>query len=42
VRWNDPELSVPWPVQDPVLSPKDANAPLLREVRERLIPYAPA
>jgi dTDP-4-dehydrorhamnose 3,5-epimerase len=40
VRWNDPELGVPWPAQDPVLSPKDANAPLLREVRERLIPYA--
>ena len=42
VRWNDPELGVPWPLDDPVLSPKDANAPLLREVRERLIPYVPA
>jgi dTDP-4-dehydrorhamnose 3,5-epimerase len=41
VRWDDPELAVPWPIQEPVLSAKDARAPLLREVRERLIPYAP-
>lgn len=39
VRWNDPELAIDWPVSDPVLSEKDRNAPLLREVRERLIPY---
>ena len=41
VRWNDPELAVPWPIAEPVLSEKDARAPLLREVRGRLIPYAP-
>jgi len=41
VRWNDPELALPWPVDEPVLSPKDAEAPLLGEVRERLIPYTP-
>ena len=39
VRWNDPELAVPWPIADPVLSEKDALAPLLRDVRDRLIPY---
>jgi dTDP-4-dehydrorhamnose 3,5-epimerase len=39
VRWNDPELAIPWPVSDPVLSEKDGSAPLLSEVRERLIPY---
>jgi dTDP-4-dehydrorhamnose 3,5-epimerase len=42
VRWDDPELAVPWPIRDPVLSPKDAAAPLLREVRDRLLPYTPA
>lgn len=29
VRWNDPALAIDWPVDDPVLSEKDANAPLL-------------
>jgi dTDP-4-dehydrorhamnose 3,5-epimerase len=39
VRWNDPELAVDWPVSDPILSEKDRNAPLLRDVRDRLIRY---
>jgi dTDP-4-dehydrorhamnose 3,5-epimerase len=39
VRWNDPELALPWPISDPVLSEKDARAPHLREVRDRLIPF---
>jgi dTDP-4-dehydrorhamnose 3,5-epimerase len=39
VRWNDPELAVPWPISDPLLSEKDARAPFLRELRDRLIPY---
>ncbi len=30
-RWNDPEVRVQWPIADPVLSPKDANAPLLKD-----------
>jgi dTDP-4-dehydrorhamnose 3,5-epimerase len=41
VLWNDPELAIPWPVTDPVLSDKDRNAPLLREVRDKLLPYEP-
>jgi dTDP-4-dehydrorhamnose 3,5-epimerase len=40
VRWNDPELAIPWPIADPILSEKDRNAPLLRDVRERLLPFA--
>lgn len=31
IRWNDPELAVAWGVESPVLSQKDANAPLLKE-----------
>jgi dTDP-4-dehydrorhamnose 3,5-epimerase len=36
VRWNDPDLAIPWPVASPVLSDKDAKAPLLRELTDRL------
>jgi dTDP-4-dehydrorhamnose 3,5-epimerase len=31
IRWNDPEIGIEWPIRDPVLSPKDANAPSLRQ-----------
>ncbi|MFA5487979.1 MAG: dTDP-4-dehydrorhamnose 3,5-epimerase [Candidimonas sp.] len=27
VRWNDPDLAIRWPVDAPVLSPRDAQAP---------------
>ena len=39
VRWDDPELAIPWPIERPLLSDKDRNAPLLREVQERLLPF---
>lgn len=39
VRWNDPELGIAWPCEEPILSPKDANAPFLAEVRDRLARY---
>ena len=29
--WNDPEIGVVWPLDDPVLSDKDASLPLLRD-----------
>jgi dTDP-4-dehydrorhamnose 3,5-epimerase len=32
LRWNDPDLAIHWPVRDPLVSPKDAAAPLLRDV----------
>jgi dTDP-4-dehydrorhamnose 3,5-epimerase len=31
VRWNDPALGISWPTTTPVLSPKDAQAPLLAQ-----------
>jgi dTDP-4-dehydrorhamnose 3,5-epimerase len=31
VRWDDPELSIAWPIRSPLLSGSDASAPLLRE-----------
>ena len=31
IRWNDPELQLPWEIKDPVLSPSDEKAPLLKD-----------
>jgi dTDP-4-dehydrorhamnose 3,5-epimerase len=31
VRWDDPALAIAWPLEDPILSPRDAAAPLLAE-----------
>lgn len=36
VLWNDPGLAIDWPIRDPILSPKDAAAPRLAELMERL------
>lgn len=31
IRWNDPDINVDWPVQNPVLSKRDAGAKSLKE-----------
>ena len=31
IRWDDPALGIDWGIAAPILSEKDANAPLLRE-----------
>lgn len=40
IAWNDPALDIPWPVEKPILSARDAAAPTLAEVQDRLIDYA--
>lgn len=30
IIWNDPDLSIVWPVRQPLLSPRDAQLPALR------------
>jgi dTDP-4-dehydrorhamnose 3,5-epimerase len=35
-RWDDPLAGVPWPVRDPIVSPRDATAPSLTELVARL------
>ncbi len=32
IRWNDPDIGISWPVSDPLVSDKDASAPLLRDI----------
>ena len=31
--WNDPDLNIPWPIDNPILSEKDAQAPLLANLK---------
>lgn len=31
VRWNDPTLAIPWPLQHPLVAPKDNQWPLWRD-----------
>lgn len=38
IRWNDPDLKIPWPVDNPVLSEKDRRLPFLKDVEEEKRP----
>jgi dTDP-4-dehydrorhamnose 3,5-epimerase len=31
ILWSDPQLGIDWPIEKPVLSPRDAHLPLLRD-----------
>jgi len=32
IRWDDPDIGIKWPIENPILSGKDAVLPLLREI----------
>ena len=32
ILWNDPELNIQWPIKSPILSSKDAQAPLIKKI----------
>ena len=32
IRWDDPGLGIPWPMSEPILSPKDREYPSLAQV----------
>jgi len=38
VIWNDPDLAIRWPVQDPTLSAKDAKLSRLRDLDPKRLP----
>lgn len=39
VAWNDPDIAIPWPVDRPLLSEKDRQAPRLRDVADHLLDW---
>ncbi len=40
IAWNDPELAIPWPIADPMLSERDRHHPTLAAVGHTLPVYA--
>jgi dTDP-4-dehydrorhamnose 3,5-epimerase len=38
VAWNDPALGVDWGVSDPILSPRDLQNPLLKDIPTHQLP----
>ena len=38
IRWDDPQLAIDWPVSVPLLSDKDACAPLIADVAPDHLP----
>ena len=38
VAWNDPELGVPWGVDNALISPRDASNPRFRDLPAKLRP----
>ncbi len=32
LRWDDPDLNIEWPIENPILSDKDAKLPYLKDV----------
>ena len=42
IAWNDPEIGIRWPIAEPLLSAKDAAAPPLAHLLDRLPIYRAA
>ena len=39
IEWNDPDIGIQWPIQNPSLSDKDRTAPPLNEMPEDTLPH---
>lgn len=37
IAWNDPDLGIPWPIQEPILSQKDSGLPALRGAENNFV-----
>jgi dTDP-4-dehydrorhamnose 3,5-epimerase len=38
ILWNDPDIGIPWPVDDPILSDKDKQYPCLKDIPMNQLP----
>ena len=38
VAWDDPQLKVPWSIEQPILSPRDQQNPLLADIHPERLP----
>lgn len=38
LRWDDPDLGIPWPVTEPLLSDKDRNGYFLKDLPKEALP----
>jgi dTDP-4-dehydrorhamnose 3,5-epimerase len=38
LRWDDPDLNIAWPITQPILSAKDRNGYLLKNLPEEALP----
>ncbi|MEW6698642.1 MAG: dTDP-4-dehydrorhamnose 3,5-epimerase [Bacillota bacterium] len=38
IIWNDPDINIDWPLEEPVLSKKDINFPQLRNIAANRLP----
>jgi len=35
IIWNDPDLKIDWPIENPILLDRDANWPLLKDIADK-------
>lgn len=42
IAWNDPEIAIRWPVENPIISEKDSRAPRISEIAATLPRYVAA
>lgn len=38
IHWNDPDIGIRWPVENPLLSEKDSQLPRLRDIQPHSLP----
>ena len=38
VKWDDPDIGIEWPVDDPILSPKDVGGKYLKDISSEHLP----
>jgi dTDP-4-dehydrorhamnose 3,5-epimerase len=39
IAWDDPDLRIPWPIDEPIVSERDRHHPTLAEIAEELPPW---